>query len=428
MTGFHRPPEAAGALWCDDVPLSHLAREVGTPAYVYSAARLRADFAAFGDAFAAEAPLVAYAVKANGSLAVLRVLAALGAGADTVSGGEVRRALKAGIAPERIIFSGVGKTDDELAFAVEAGVGCLNLESEPELERLSAVAARLRARPRVALRVNPDVGAGGHAHITTGGADSKFGAPLSQAGRLYARAAADPHLEAYGLACHIGSQIADLQPLEAAYGRLRDLAQSLRDQGLSIRRLDLGGGLGVDYGDGRPAPPTAAGLATVVRRVLGGFEAELAFEPGRVVAARAGVLLSTVVHVNPRPDGRTFLVLDAGMNDLMRPALYDAWHALEPVEAPRPGEPVAYDVVGPVCESTDVFARGRRMSPLQAGDVVAFMHAGAYGAAMAGEYNSRPLAPEVMVDGSRRAVVRPRPTYGEMLAREAVPDWLSAPG
>ncbi len=427
MTGLHRRPDAANALWLEDAPLADIAREVGTPAYVYSAGRLREDFTAFRDAFAAESPLVAYAVKANGSLAVLRVLAALGAGADTVSGGEVRRALAAEIAPERIIFSGVGKTDEELAFAVQAGVGCLNLESEPELARLSAVARRLGARPRIALRVNPDVGAGGHARITTGDAGSKFGAPLSEAGRLYARAAADPHLEAYGLACHIGSQITDLAPLEAAYGRLRALAQELRDGGLGVRRLDLGGGLGVDYGDGRPAPPTVQDLAAAVRRALGGFEAELAFEPGRAVAARAGVLLATVIHVNPRPDGRTFLVLDAGMNDLARPALYDAWHALEPVNAPRPGAPVAYDVVGPVCESTDVFARGRRLQPLEAGDVTAFTCAGAYGAAMAGEYNSRPLAPEVLVDGARRAVTRPRPTYEEMLAREVAPDWLNAP-
>ena len=420
--GFGRA--ADGALGCDGVALAEIAREVGTPAYVHSAGALRANYARFRDAFAPARPLITYAVKANGSLAVLRVLAEAGAGADTVSEGEVRRALAAGVPPARIVFSGVGKTDAELAFALDAGLHGINVESEPELERLSALAARRGRGVQVALRINPDVGAGGHSKITTGQAASKFGVALADAERLYARLDADAHLQAAGLACHIGSQIIDLAPLEAAYRQMRALAERLRAAGLPVRRLDLGGGLGADYGNA-PPPPSPADLAAMVARVFAGFDAELAFEPGRVIAASAGVLLARVVHVNLRPDGRRFLVLDAAMNDLIRPALYDAWHGLEPVAAPRPGELAPCDVVGPVCESGDTFALQRPLPPLEAGDLVAFTTAGAYGSAMASEYNSRPLAPEVMVDAGRWAVTRPRPTYDEMLARERMPDWLS---
>ena len=351
------------------------------------------------------------------------MLAQAGAGADTVSQGEVRRALAAGVPASRIVFSGVGKTDAELAFALDAGLHGINVESEPELERLSAIAAARGRGAEVALRINPGVGAGGHSKITTGQAASKFGVALADVERLYARLHADPHLQATGLACHIGSQIADLAPLEAAYRQMRGLAERLRAAGLPVRRLDLGGGLGADYGNA-PPPPSPADLAAMVARVFAGFDAELAFEPGRVIAASAGVLLASVVHVNARPDGRRFLVLDAAMNDLIRPALYDAWHGVEPVAPPRPGALTPYDVVGPVCESGDTFALQRPLPPMRAGDVVAFMTAGAYGSAMAGEYNSRPLAPEVMVDAGRWAVTRPRPSYAEMLARERIPDWL----
>ena len=423
--GFGRG--ADGALACEGVSLASIAQAVGTPVYVHSTGALRANYTRFRDAFSPARPHIAYAVKANGSLAVLRTLAREGAGADTVSEGEVRRALAAGMAPSRIVFSGVGKTDAELAFAVEAELDCINLESAPELERLSAIAAARGARPRVALRVNPEVGAGGHAKITTGQATSKFGVAMAQAPALYAQACADPHLEPMGLACHIGSQIEDLAPLEAAYRQMRSLAERLMAAGLPVRRLDLGGGLGADYGD-RPPPPAPAGLAAVVRRVFDGLEVELAFEPGRVIAASAGVLLAGVVHVNLRPDGRRFLVVDAGMNDLVRPAMYDAFHAVQPVAAPRPGAALPCDVVGPVCESGDTFALQRPLPPLEGGDLVAFMTAGAYGSAMAGEYNSRPLVPEVLVDGDRWALTRPRPTYAKMLAAERWPGWLSDAG
>ncbi len=421
MDFFTRRPGPDGPeLWCEDTPLREIAAEVGTPTYVYSAATLERHV----DVYRAALPpgsLLAYAVKANGSLAVLRTVARRGAGADTVSEGEIRRALAAGIPPDRIVFSGVGKTDAELAFAVEAGVAEINVESEPELDRLHAVAAARAARPAVAFRVNPDVGAGGHAKITTGAADSKFGVSLSEAERLYARAAALPHVEAVGVACHIGSQITDLAPLEAAARTLRGLVERLRAAGLNVSRMDLGGGLGAPYFD-EPEPPSPADYGAMVSRVVAGLDVRLAFEPGRAIAANAGVLLTRVIHVHARPEGRRFLVLDAGMNDLIRPAMYDAFHKLEPVRG-ADATATRYDVVGPVCETGDTFARDRDLPAMSAGDLAVFRTAGAYGAAMAGEYNSRPLVPEVLVSGERWAVTRPRPTYHEMLAREIIPEW-----
>jgi len=404
-----------------------LAEQVGTPAYVYSTATLTRHYGvlrqaidahpdAFGDA------LIAFAVKANSNLSVLATLARLGCGADTVSEGEIRRALKAGVPAERIIFSGVGKTDAELAFALDVNVRQINVESPAELDRLIAVAAEKAAVPDIAIRVNPRIGAGGHAKITTGGEGDKFGVPADEALALYARASASPHVNPVGLACHIGSQITDLAPLEAAFELLRDMTVTLRDQGLSVTRLDLGGGLGVPYSGGaQTASPTD--YADMAARVLGGLGVEAAFEPGRLLAANAGVLLSRVIQITERPDGRRFLVLDAAMNDLIRPAMYDAFHEVKPV-VPRAGQPVAHDIVGPVCETGDTFARGRMLAPLQAGDLVIFSGAGAYGAVMASEYNTRPLVPEVLVDGDRWAVVRARPTYDEMLAREAMAGWL----
>ena len=404
--------------------LNEIAEAVGTPVYVYSSATLVRHFEVFRTAFAPREPLIAYAVKANGNLSVLRTLAKAGAGADTVSEGEIRRALAAGVPPERIVFSGVGKTDTELAFAIDVGVAEINVEAEPELIRLAAVAEQKGARPRIAFRVNPDVGAGGHAKITTGQGDSKFGVSLSEAERLYAQASNSRWVQPIGVACHIGSQITSLAPLEAATRVMRALVERLRGEGLSVERLDLGGGLGVPYFD-QSAPPEPRELGAVVNRVLDGLDVQLALEPGRVIAANAGVLVSTVIHGHDRPEGRRFLVLDAAMNDLIRPAMYDAFHAVVPlVEPAADAERTACDIVGPVCETGDTFAKDRLLPPLNAGERVAFLTAGAYGSAMASEYNTRPLAPEVLVNGDGWAVVRPRPTYEEMLAREPLAPWL----
>lgn len=424
MNHFEDRPGPAGAeLWCEDVRLADIAEAVGTPAYVYSTATLERHYRAFHDAFAPREVLIAYAVKANASLAVLRTLVKLGAGADTVSEGEIRRALAAGAPPSKIVFSGVGKTDAELAFALDVGVAEINLESEPEFERLIQIAAAKGARPTVALRINPNVGAGGHAKITTGDEGNKFGVSMVEAERLYARASAAPELDVAGVACHIGSQISDLGPMEAAFRAMRGLVERLRGQGLGVRRLDLGGGLGVPYFD-QPEPPSPRVYAEMVERVVGDLGVQLAFEPGRLIAANAGVLLSRVIQVHARPSGRRFLVLDAAMNDLVRPAMYDAFHAIRPL-ASRPEAPqVDYDVVGPVCETGDTFARARPLPELKAGDLVAFMTAGAYGASMASEYNARPLVPEVLVKGDRFAVTRRRPTYEEMLARDQMAPWL----
>ena len=414
----------AGELHCEDVPLRRIAEAVGTPVYVYSTATLTRHYTVFRDAFAPREVEIAYAVKANSNLSVLATLARLGAGADTVSQGEIVRALKAGVPAGKVVFSGAGKTGAELQFALAAGVGQINVESEPELDLLIELAKTHGARPAVAVRVNPDVGAGGHAKISTGKAENKFGVSLSEAVRLYAKAAASGAVRPVALACHLGSQITDLEPLESAYRTLRGLAEQLRGQGLEVAKLDLGGGLGVPYFN-MPAPPPPAALAEVVNRVFDGFDIALAFEPGRVIAANAGVLVSQVIHVNVRPEGRRFLVLDAAMNDLIRPAMYDAYHDIRPVAvADEDTSKIAYDVVGPICETGDTFTRERLLPELKAGDLVAFMSAGAYGAVMSSEYNTRPLVPEVLVNGPEFAVVRPRPSYEEMLAREPLAPWL----
>ncbi|HLK25604.1 MAG TPA: diaminopimelate decarboxylase [Caulobacteraceae bacterium] len=416
-----------GALVCEDVPLARIAEAVRTPVYVYSTATLERHFQVFRDAVAglgAGAPIVAYAVKANSNLSVLKTLFEAGAWADTVSQGEIRRALAAGLPAERIIVSGVGKSDEELRFAVAAGVAEINVEAEPELDRLSRIAADAGARQPVAIRVNPDIAAGGHAKIATGQADAKFGVSLAEAERLYAKAANAPGLNAVGVACHIGSQITSLEPFAEAAAKMRGLVERLRAQGHAVERLDLGGGLGVPYFH-QPDPPEPAAYAAVLRQALGGLDIQLTFEPGRLIVANAGVLVARVVHVHERAEGRRFLVLDAAMNDLVRPAMYEAYHELRPVvEAPAAGERFDYDIVGPVCETGDTFARDRRLPALQAGDLVAFMSAGAYGAVMASEYNSRLLVPEVLVRGDRFAVVRPRPTFEQMLAAEPLAPWL----
>jgi diaminopimelate decarboxylase len=411
-------------LYCEDVSLREIAEAVGTPVYVYSSATLERHYQVFRDAFAPRTPLIAYAVKANGSLSVLSTLAKLGAGADTVSEGEIRRALAAGVPASRIVFSGVGKTQAELAFALEVGVAEINVESEPELAALARIAAARGVRADIAIRVNPDVGAGGHAKISTGGRDNKFGVSLDETERLYAAAAAHPALNPVGVACHIGSQISDLAPMRTAFQKMRALVERLRGQGLAVKRLDLGGGLGVPYFNA-PEPPSPQTFAAMVNEVVDGLDVELAFEPGRLIVANAGVLISRVIHVHERPEGLRFLVLDAAMNDLIRPAMYDAYHAIRPVRTPDPDGPLRdYDVVGPICETGDTFARARQLPPVQAGDLVAFLSAGAYGATMSSEYNARPLVPEVLVKGDRFAITRRRPTYEEMLARDRLAPWL----
>jgi diaminopimelate decarboxylase len=419
-----------GQLACEDVPLRAIAEAVGTPVYVYSSATLERHYQVLRDALVAEGlrgehggdPLIAFAVKANSNVAVLKTLARLGAGADTVSEGEIRRALAAGVPPERIVFSGVGKTAGEIAFALKAGVSEINVESEPEMHLASQVAQSLGTRAVIAIRVNPDVSAGGHAKISTGKSDNKFGVSFSEAERLYAQASNNAGLKPVGVTCHIGSQITDLAPMAEAFGKMKGLVQRLRAEGLGVERLDLGGGLGVPYFN-QPTPPSPADYAHMIATTMGGLDVAYSFEPGRMIAANAGVLLSTVQHIHERPGGRKFAVLDAAMNDLIRPAMYDAYHDIRPV-APRPGAPVTYDVVGPICETGDTFTRDRDLPPLQPGDLVAFMSAGAYGAVMSSEYNSRLLVPEVLVKGDQFAVIRPRPTYEDMLAREASAPWL----
>jgi diaminopimelate decarboxylase len=412
-----------GELWAEDVRLADIAAAVGTPCYVYSAATLERHYRVFVDAFAPDPVFVAFAVKANSNIAVLATLARLGCGADTVSIGEVARALKAGTPPERIVFSGVGKTKSELVEAVRLGLHQINVESAAELDMLGAVAAELGAKPAIAVRVNPDVGAGGHAKITTGGKDAKFGVGPEEALTLYARACAHPHLAPKGLAVHIGSQIRDLAPLEAAFGVMRGLVEALRRQGHAVDRLDLGGGLGVPYFN-EPEPPAPAAYAAMVKRATAGLDVALEFEPGRLIAANAGVMLSEVIRIQTRPD-RRIVVVDAAMNDLIRPAMYDAFHDVQPLIAPPPGALASpADLVGPICETGDTFARDRVLPPLAPGDRVAFMTAGAYGAVMSSTYNSRALAPEVLVRGDRFEIVRRRVEIDEQLAWERLPDWL----
>jgi diaminopimelate decarboxylase len=416
-----------GILHAEDVALPALADAVGTPTYVYSSATLERHYTIFRDSLGVKDAHVFYAMKANSNLGVLMTLARLGAGADTVSEGEIRKALAAGIPAERIVFSGVGKTETELAFAVEAGIYQVNVESEGELDLLSKVAAARGRRQPIVLRVNPEIGAGGHAKITTGGAANKFGVSFAEAERLYAKASNLEGISVQGLAVHIGSQILKLDALEAAYRKMRGLVETLRSQGLGVTRLDLGGGLGIPYQMQAPyhhGPELLQEYGAMVRNLLGDLDVELGFEPGRLIAGNAGILLTRVLYVNERAD-RRFLVIDAAMNDLVRPAMYDAYHEIWPVKAPEPGvAPLAYDVVGPICESGDTFTTNRLLPPMLPGDLLVFKTAGAYGATMSSTYNQRPLVAEVLVRGAAHAVTRPRQSYEQLIGQDRAPHWL----
>jgi len=415
-----------GVLHAEDVPLPAIAEAVGTPVYVYSTATIERHVAVFKAALAEvesgpQGPLIAFAVKANPNRAVLATLARAGLGADVVSGGELLRARAAGVPADRIVFSGVGKTEPEMRLGLEQGIFQFNVESEPEAEMLSDVAARMGLRAPVAFRINPDVNAGTHAKISTGGSEDKFGVAYDRALAAYARAAELPGLDVRGVAVHIGSQLTDLGPSRAAFGKIGALIAALRAAGHDIVTADLGGGLGVPYDPAKPVPPLPAAYGEMVRDVTQGWNVRLVFEPGRVIVGNAGVLLSRVIRVKP---GVTdpFVIVDAAMNDLMRPSLYDAWHEIRSV-SPN-GADMTANIVGPICESGDTFAKKRPMDAVAPGDLVAFMTAGAYGATMANTYNSRALTPEVLVNGDQWAVVRERQSIEALIAADTLPPWI----
>ncbi len=413
-----------GVLHAEDVPIPDIASEVGTPFYVYSTATLTRHFKLFDEALAPLEHLVCYAMKANSNQAVLRLMASLGAGVDVVSGGEYRRAKAAGFPGERIVFSGIGKTAEEMELAIQSGIRQFNLESEPEMHLLNAVATRLGKHVPVTVRVNPDVDAKTHEKIATGKAENKFGIPISRAREVYAEIAGLPGLDAIGIDVHIGSQLTDLEPFEQAYLKVAELTHALRADGHDIRRLDLGGGLGIPYERSNVAPPLPTEYGDVVKRTVGDLGCEIEIEPGRLIAGNAGLLVSSVIYVKSGED-RKFLILDAAMNDLIRPAMYGAYHDIIPVIEPSAGgEQTPYDVVGPVCESGDTFTKGRDLPLLYADDMVAFRSAGAYGAVMSSEYNTRPLIPEVLVHEHQFAVIRRRPTFDEIINRDTIPEWL----
>lgn len=413
-----------GVLHAEDVAIPDIVASVGAPFYVYSTATLTRHFQLFDDALAGMDHLVCYAMKAASNQAILQTLAKLGAGMDVVSGGEYARARAAGVPGERIVFSGVGKTRDEMRLALTGGIRQFNVESEPEMAVLSAVATELGVKAPITIRVNPDVDAKTHAKIATGKSENKFGIPISRAREVYAQAAALPGIDVIGIDVHIGSQLTQLEPFELAYKMVAELTETLRADGHNIRRLDLGGGLGIPYTRSNEAPPLPTDYGAMVKRVLGHLNCEIEIEPGRLIAGNAGILVSQVIYVKEGED-RKFLILDAAMNDLIRPAMYDAHHDIEPVIEPQAGaERATYDVVGPVCESGDTFAKGREMTQMTAGDLVAFRSAGAYGAVMSSEYNTRPLIPEVMVNGSEFAVIRSRPSFDEIINRDTIPEWL----
>ena len=423
---MHHFSYSSGVLCAESVSVAQMAAEVGTPFYCYSDATLKRHLRIFTEAMAGLDATVCFAVKANSNLAVIRTLVAQGAGCDVVSGGELQLALQAGCTPDKIVFSGVGKTEDELRLALKHNVGQINIESEAELHTLSRIAAELGKTARIALRVNPDVDAGSLDKISTGRKEDKFGIEWTLAPALYRKARELPGVDPAGVAVHIGSQITSLKPFEAAFTRVRELITALRADGFEIRHLDLGGGLGIPYDHKRNAdqPPGPDAYGEMVKRTVGDLGCKLTFEPGRILVGNAGILVSRVVAIKESTT-RRFVILDAAMNDLVRPAMYDALHEIIPVtEPPTSSVYGPVDVVGPICETTDCFAKGYQLPPLKAGDLVAFMSAGAYGAAMSSMYNARPLVPEVLVSGNQYAVVRRRPSFAEMTALEQMPPWL----
>ena len=413
-----------GALHAEDVPLAMIAEAVGTPFYCYSSAGIAGGFEAFRDAFGGQSMAISYAMKANSNQAVLTTLAELGAGMDVVSEGELRRARAAGVPGERIIFSGVGKTLAEMNLALDENIFCFNVESEPELEALSRVASGRGAVAPIAIRVNPDVDARTHAKIATGKSENKFGVPISRARDVYAYARTLPGLSVHGVDMHIGSQVTDLEPFDDAFALLAEFVQALRADGHSIDHLDVGGGLGIAYRNDNDPPPSPEAYAKVVAKRTAALGCQVILEPGRAIVGNAGALIASVIYLK-KGENKRFVIVDAAMNDLVRPTLYDAHHEILPVREPEPG---AYlmrsDVVGPVCESGDYLALDRDLPELAAGDRLAVMSAGAYGAVQAGTYNTRLLVPEVLVKGAEYAIVRPRTTYEELIGLDTLPPWL----
>lgn len=427
---FERPAEMDhflyrdGILHAEDVALTDIAGFVGTPFYCYSTATLTRHFKLFDEALSWGPHLVCFAMKSNSNQAILKVLAGLGAGMDVVSGGEYARAKAAGVPGERIVFSGVGKTKAEMRMALEGGIRQFNVESEPEMRALSEVASGLGMTAPITVRVNPDVDAKTHEKIATGKSENKFGIPISRARNVYAEAAKLPGLKVIGIDVHIGSQLTELEPFELAYQKVAELTRALRADGHEITRLDLGGGLGIPYSRSNEAPPVPTDYGALIRRTVGDLDCEIEIEPGRLISGNAGIMVSQVIYVKQGED-RQFLILDGAMNDLIRPSMYGAYHDIVPVKEPAPGTAYTpYDIVGPVCESGDTFAKGRELVPLGEGELVAFRSAGAYGAVMSSEYNTRPLIPEVLVHGDQFAVIRERPTFDEIINRDTIPAWL----
>ncbi len=421
---MHHFDYRGGILHAEELSIPEIARQVGTPFYCYSTATLERHYSVFSKAFANSDALVCYSIKSNSNLAVIKILADLGSGADIVSEGELRRALTAGIPAHKIVFSGVGKTSSELVFALEKGILQFNVESEAELERLNEIAQSRNTRAPISLRINPDVDAGSHVKISTGKSEDKFGIPWARARDVYRHASLLPGIDVTGIDVHIGSQITELDPFRAAFTKVAEMVETLRADGHAIQNLDLGGGLGIPYTDNNQPPPHPDEYAFMITKVAGHLGVRLIFEPGRMIVGNAGILVSSVIYTKDG-DNRRFVIIDTAMNDLIRPTLYDAYHTFLPVKEADPKAPLEeVDIVGPVCETSDTFTKARAMPPLAADDLIAILSTGAYGAVQSSTYNSRLLIPEVLVNKDKLAIVRPRPTYEALLGLDQIPDWL----